>query len=192
VSRNEQFNQGYEEMIDTIKSRAVWRVGETLEEGETFRGMCPKCRYESLHQRFDITRHRLLFGKAIRQIETPRPMVRCRRCSEQRHLRDVGELVVPSTIALFDEIRTAAVAHLATQPTAGAALPAELDEKLAAFREEASGPIRQQLLVAIAGSSPGTSEAVTDLGRALYLAADQIAAAVDPDPSPPASSGPAS
>jgi hypothetical protein len=183
VSRNEQLNQQYEEMIDTIKSRAVWRVGEKLEEGETFRCECPKCGFESLHQRFDITRHRLLFGKPIRQMEAPRPMVRCRRCSQQRHLRDVGALVVPSTIALFDEIRTGAIEYLASQPAEGAALPVELDEKLAAFREESSGPIRQQLLTAIAESSPGTATtgAVADLGRALYLAADQIAAAAEPN-----------
>jgi Zn finger protein HypA/HybF involved in hydrogenase expression len=183
VSLNEQFNQQYGEMIDTVKSRAIWRVGEKVVEGETFRGKCPKCGYQSLHQRFDVTRHRLLFGKAIREIETPRLMVRCRRCNQQCHLRDVGELVVPSTITLFDEIRAGAVEHLATRPAEGAVLPAELDEKLAAFREEASGPVRQQLLAAIAKSSPGaaTAGAVADLGRALYLAADQIAAAAEPN-----------
>jgi len=186
---SEQFNQHYEDLIDTVKSRAVWRVGEYVVEGETFRDTCPKCGYQSLHQRFDITRHRMLFGKAIRKIEAPRPMVRCRRCTEQRHLRDVGELVVPSTITLFDEIRDGVVEHLATRPAEGAALPAELDAKLAAFREEASGPIRQLLLAAIAessfgtaadGADPTTEGAVAELGRSLYLAADQITAAIEP------------
>lgn len=180
MSRNEQLNQQYEDMIDTVKSRAIWRVGEKLEEGETFRCECPKCGFESLHQRFDVTRHRLLFGKPIRQMEAPRPMVRCRRCSQQRHLRDVGELVVPSTIALFDEIRIAAIDHLASRPAAGAALPDELDALLAEFREEASGPIRQQLLAAIAQSAPGATDGAVDIGRALYLASDQIDAAVTP------------
>ncbi len=177
---NEQFNQQYEEMIDTVKSRAIWRVGEKVEEGETFRCVCPKCGHESLHQRFDLMRHRLLFGKSIRQIEAAQPMVRCRRCTQQRHLRDVGVLVVPSTIALFEATRATAVDHLATQPTTGAALPAELDTKLAAFREEASGPIRQQLLAAIAKSSGDTGGRVVEIGRALYLASDQIEAAIAP------------
>ncbi len=178
MSVNGQFNQQYVEMIETVKSRAIWRVGEQLVEGDTFRCDCPKCGYESLHQRFDILRHRLLFGKSIRQMEAPKPMVRCRRCGQQRHLRDVGELVVPSTIALFDEIRAAARDHLTSRPAAGSALPSGLDAQLAAFREEASGPIRQQLLAAIAESSPHATAGAMDIGQALYLASDQIDAAV--------------
>lgn len=180
VSLNEQFNQQYTDMIDTVKSRAIWRVGEKLEEGETFRGHCPKCGYESLHQRFDVLRHRLLFGKSIRQIEAPRPMVRCRRCAQQRHLRDVGELVVPSTIALFDEISSAAADHLASRPAAGDALPGQLTAKLAEFREEASGPVRQQLLAAISRASPTAPAGATEIGKALFLASDQIQAALTP------------
>ena len=189
VSRNEQFNQQYEEMIETVKSRAIWRIGERVVEGEAFRCTCSNCRFESLHQRFDITRHRLLFGKPIREVEAPRPMVRCRRCSEQRHLRDVGELVVPSTIALFERIHDAAVVHLATAPAAGTALPVELEAELDAFRDEASGPIRRQLLAAIAASSGDVGGGLVSIGRALYLASDQIETAItiaNPTPPPPA------
>lgn len=192
MSRNEQFNQQYEEMIETVKSRAIWRIGERVVEGEAFRCTCSNCRFESLHQRFDITRHRLLFGKPIREVEAPRPMVRCRRCSEQRHLRDVGELVVPSTIALFERIHDAAVVHLATAPAAGTALPVELEAELDAFRDEASGPIRRQLLAAIADSSGDgggdVDSALVTIGRALYLTSDQIEEAIA-NPTPPNPSG---
>jgi hypothetical protein len=177
MSRNEQLNQQYEETINLVKSRAVWRVGEQLVEGETLRCSCFNCGYASLHQRFDITRHRLLFGKSIRAMEAPRPMLRCRRCGHQQHLRDIGELVVPSTIALHDNLRDTLRPHLRSAPASG--LPSDVLEKLAEFREEASGPVRQLLLTSIADAAV-SAEGVAILetvGRELFLDTDQIAAA---------------
>ncbi len=182
MSRNEQFNQQYEETIELVKSRAIWRVGEQVVEGEAFKCRCFNCGYESLHQRFDITRHRLLFGKSIRAMEAPRPMLRCRRCGRQQHLRDVGELVVPSTIALHDDLRDALRAHLDTSPTSGA-LPDDLLEKITKFREEASGPVRQLLLTAVTSDdedtavSEGAAATLDAVGRELFLSSDQIVAA---------------
>ena len=53
-SLGNQFNKQYQETIDLVKSRAIWRIGEKLSEGEAFRCHCSQCRFESLHQRFDI------------------------------------------------------------------------------------------------------------------------------------------
>lgn len=201
MSRNEQFNQQYEEMIDIVKSRAIWRVGEQIAEREAFHCHCFNCGYQSLHQRFDITRHRLVFGKSIRAIEAPRPMLHCRRCGHQQHLRDVGELVVPSTIELHDDLRDTMLAHLRTAPETGE-LPAEMVQGIARFRDEASTPVRQHLLASVsAGAAPPaahepaadsgpapTPTATADdhvaailemIGRELFLSSDQIAAAID-------------
>ncbi len=179
MNRNEQFNQHYADTIELVKSRAIWRVGEQIVEGETFRCTCFNCGYESLHQRFDITRHRLLFGKSIRSMEPPRPMLRCRRCGQQRHLRDVGELVVPSTITLHDDLCDALRMHLRSSPSSSD-LPAELIAKIEALREEASGPIRQQVLstVAAAEMSAAGTATLEAVGRALFLSSDQIATAL--------------
>jgi hypothetical protein len=186
MSLNGQLNQQYEETINFVKSRAIWRVGEQLAEGETFRCTCFNCGYESLHQRFDITRHRLLFGKSIRTLEAPRPMLRCRRCGHQQHLRDVGELVVPSTIALHDDLRDSLRPHLHSAPASG--LPDDVLDKIAKFREEASGPVRQLLVSAIADAAVSADGAamLETVGRELFLNSDQIAAAISdqsvPDP----------
>ena len=177
-SLGNQFNQQYQDTIDLVKSRAIWRIGEKLSEGEAFRCNCPKCRFESLHQRFDISRHRLLFGKSIREVETPRPMLRCRRCGEQRHLRDVGELVVPSTIALANDVRAQAES-IAKQTTSLSAPSNELLAAIARFNEEASGPVRLIVfteIVQIIGSAH--DELVRATGRALFLNKDQISGAL--------------
>ncbi len=194
MSMNEQFNRQYVETIELVKSRAIWRVGERIQEGEAFRCRCDRCGYESLHQRFDITRHQLLFGKSIRTMEAPRPMVRCRRCGEQRHLRDVGELVVPSTIALYAGVLDAVVAHLASDEHRAAEhraaeLPPHVGALVDALREEASGPVRQQLLREVAAGpdtlrADGSRGVLEALGRALFLSNDQISAAIDEPPAP--------
>lgn len=187
MSTSEQFNKQYDELIDTVKSRAIWRVGEQIVEGEAFRCTCFNCGYESLHQRFDIVRHRLLFGRSVRAIEAPRPMLRCRRCSHLQHLRDVGELVVPSTIALHEEL-VAELTDLVGAASVGTDLPAEVTDKLARFREEASSPVRQSLLAAVMAGSD-ENEARTGLleriGRELFLTTDQIATATSADHEPP-------
>ena len=177
MSLNEQFNQQYQETIDLVKSRAIWRVGEQIAEGETLRCRCFNCGYESLHQRFDVTRHRVLFGKSIRAMEAPRPMLRCRRCGHQQHLRDVGELVVPSTIALHDDLRDTLRPHLRSAPASD--LPDDVLKKVAKFNEEASGPVRQLLLTAIADAAVSADGAamLETVGRELFLNSDQIAAA---------------
>ena len=179
MSLNEQFNQQYDDMIETVKSRALWRVGERIAEGDAFRCHCFNCGFASLHQRFDITRHRLLLGKSIRAMEAPRPMLRCRRCGHHQHLRDVGELIVPSTIALHDELRDTLRAHLSNTP--GSELPRDVREQIAKFREEASTPVRQLLLTAIADAAASASEegaaTLEAVGRELFLSTDQIAAA---------------
>ena len=177
MTLNEQFNQQYEETIKLVKSRALWRVGEKFTEGETFRCHCFNCGYVSLHQRFDITRHRILLGKSIRVMEAPRPMLRCRRCGHQQHLRDVGELVVPSTIALHDELRDTLRDHLSGTPADD--LPKDIREQVAEFREEASSPVRQLLLTAIADAAVSVKgvAALETIGRELFLSADQIAGA---------------
>ena len=177
MSLNEQFNQQYEDTIKLVKSRALWRVGEQFTEGETLRCHCFNCGYVSLHQRFDITRHRILLGKSIRAMEAPRPMLRCRRCGHQQHLRDVGELIVPSTIALHDELRDTLRAHLSNTP--GSEFPRYVREQIAKFREEASTPVRQLLLTAIADAAVSEEGAATleTVGRELFLSTDQIATA---------------
>jgi hypothetical protein len=177
MSLNGQFNEQYQETINMVKSRAIWRVGEQIAEGETLRCSCFNCGYKCLHQRFDVTRHRLLLGKSIRAMEAPRPMLRCRRCGHQQHLRDVGELVVPSTILLHNDLRDTLRPQLRSAPSSD--LSDDVLEKIAKFREEASGPIRQLLLSAIADaavSADGTAMLQT-VGRELFLNSDQIAAA---------------
>jgi len=177
MTLNEQFNQQYKETVKLVKSRALWRVGEKFTEGETFRCHCFNCGYVSLHQRFDITRHRILLGKSIRVMEAPRPMLRCRRCGHQQHLRDVGELVVPSTIALHDELRDTLRDHLSGNPADD--LPKDIREQVAEFREEASSPVRQLLLTAIADAAVSVKgvAALETIGRELFLSDDQIAGA---------------
>ena len=179
-SLGNQFNKQYQDTLDLVKSRAIWRIGEKLSEGEAFRCNCAKCRFESLHQRFDISRHRLLFGKSIREVETPRPMLRCRRCGEQRHLRDVGELVVPSTIALANDVRAQAES-IAKQPTPLSVPSNELLAAIALFNEEASGPVRLIVfaeIVQIIGSAH--DELLRATGKALFLNGDQISGALNP------------
>jgi len=179
-SLGNQFNKQYQETIDLVKSRAIWRIGERVSEGEAFRCTCSKCRFESLHQRFDIIRHRLLFGKSIREVEAPRPMLRCRRCGEQRHLRDVGELVVPTTIALADDVR-AQSESIAKQTTPPSAPSDELLTAIALFNEEASGPVR---LIVFEGVVETIGSEHDDLlraiGKALFLNQDQISGALAP------------
>lgn len=179
-SLGNQFNKQYQETIDLVKSRAIWRIGEKLSEGEAFRCSCPKCRFESLHQRFDISRHRLLFGKSIREVETPRPMLRCRRCGEQRHLRDVGELVVPTTIALADNVR-ARSESIAKQTTPPSAPSNELLAAIALFNEEASGPVRLIVFAEVVQTIGSVhDELLRATGRALFLNKDQISGALSP------------
>jgi hypothetical protein len=177
MSLNEQFNEQYQETINMVKSRAIWRVGERVAVRETLRRSCFNCGYESLHQRFDITRHRLLLGKSIRAIDAPRPMLRCERCGHQQHLRDVGELIVPSTIVLYNDLRDTLRSQLRSAPSSD--LSDDVSKKIEKFREEASGPIRQLLLSAIADaavSADGTAMLET-VGCELFLSSDQIAAA---------------
>jgi hypothetical protein len=179
-SLGNQFNKQYQDTIDLVKSRAIWRIGEKLSEGEAFRCNCPKCRFESLHQRFDISRHRLLFGKSIREVETPRPMLRCRRCGEQRHLRDVGELVIPSTIALANDVRAQAES-IAKQTTPLSSPSNELLATIALFNEEASGPVRLIVFTGVVETiGSAHDELLRATGKALFLNGDQISGALNP------------
>ncbi|MGK0274811.1 MAG: hypothetical protein ACI9N0_001192 [Ilumatobacter sp.] len=177
-SLGNQFNKQYQDTIELVKSRAIWRIGEKLTEGEAFRCNCSNCRFESLHQRFDISRHRVLFGKSIREVEAPRPMLRCRRCGEQRHLRDVGELVVPSTIALANDVR-AHSESIAKQTTPSSAPSSELLAAISLFNDEASGPVRLivfEEIVQTIGSAH--DELLRATGKALFLNTDQISGAL--------------
>lgn len=179
-SLGNQFNKQYQDTVDLVKSRAVWRIGEKLSEGEAFRCHCSQCRFESLHQRFDISRHRLLFGKSIREVETPRPMLRCRRCGQQRHLRDVGDLVVPSTIALANAVRAQAEST-AKQTTPLNAPSNELLAAIALFNEEASGPVRLIVFTGIVETIGfANDEFLRATGAALFLNGDQISGALNP------------
>ena len=175
-----QFNRQYKDTIELVKSRAIWRIGERISEGEAFRCNCPRCGFESLHQRFDILRHRLLFGKSIREVEAPLPMLRCRRCGEPRHLRDVGELVVPTTIALADDIR-AQSKTIATQTPPPSVPSNDLLAAITLFNEEASGPVRIIVfedVVHTIGSEH--DELLRATGKALFLTEDQISGALSP------------
>ncbi|MFT5027460.1 MAG: hypothetical protein ACI9CV_002227 [Ilumatobacter sp.] len=179
-SLGNQFNKQYEDTIELVKSRAIWRIGEKVNEGEAFRCNCPRCGFESLHQRFDIVRHRLLFGKSIREVEAPRPMLRCRRCGEQRHLRDVGELVVPTTIALANDVRAQAKS-IAEQPAPLSRPSNELLAAITLFNDEASGPVRLNVfegVVQTIGSEH--NELLRAAGKALFLNDDQISGALSP------------
>jgi len=177
-STGNQFNKQYQETIDLVKSRAIWRIGEQVNEGEAFRCNCSKCRFESLHQRFDIVRHRLLFGKSIRQVEAPRPMLRCRRCGEQQHLRDVGELVVPTTIALANDVRAQAES-IAQQTTPLRAPSNELLAAITLFNEEASGPVRLNVFGAVVQTVGSEhDELLRATGKAMFLNEDQISGAL--------------
>lgn len=179
-SLGNQFNQQYADTIDLVKSRAIWRIGDHLNEGEAFRCQCSNCGYESLHQRFDITRHRLLFGKSIREVEAPRPMLRCRRCGEQRHLRDVAELVVPTTIALADNVREQS-ATLAKQATLSNTPSDGLLAAVTRFNEEASSPVRLIVftdVVQAIGSEH--DELLQAIGKALFISKEQISGAISP------------
>jgi hypothetical protein len=179
-SLGNQFNKQYEDTIELVKSRAIWRIGEKVNEGEAFRCNCPRCGFESLHQRFDIVRHRLLFGKSIREVEAPRPMLRCRRCGEQRHLRDVGELVVPTTIALANDVRAQAKS-IAEQAAPLSGPSNELLAAITLFNDEASGPVRLNVfegVVQTIGSEQ--NELLRAAGKALFLNDDQISGALSP------------
>lgn len=174
-SMNEQFNQQYEEIVETIQRRAIWRVGEHVTELDAFRCRCSNCGFDSEHQRFDIARHRLLFGKSIRQIEAPRPMIRCRRCGVERHARDIDELVVPTTARL----RAHVIEHVPPPRERNAELSDDLGTAIQSFREEASGPLCRELLGEIARDTPVQAAAfIESIGRALYLHDDQIAEVV--------------
>ena len=179
-SLGNQFNKQYQETIDLVKSRAIWRIGEKVNEGEAFQCTCPHCGYESLQQRFDIIRHRLLFGKSIREIEAPRPMLRCRRCGDQRHLRDVGQLVVPTTIALADGIR--AQSELIAKQAQPPSTPSEgLLAAITLFNEEASGPVRLNVFEGVVQTiGSGHDELLRATGKALFLNEDQISGALSP------------
>ena len=177
-SLGNQFSKQYQDTIELVKSRAIWRIGEKLSEGEAFRCHCPQCRFESLHQRFDISRHRLLFGKSIREVETPRPMLRCRRCGEQRHLRDVGELVVPTTITLANDVQAQAES-IGKQTTPLGAPSNELLAAIALFNEEASGPVRLTVFTGVVETiGSAHDEFLQATGKALFLNKDQISGAL--------------
>lgn len=182
MSLNDQFNEQYTQAVETIKSRAIWRVGELRTVGERFRCTCVKCGYESQHERLDVTRHRLLFGKAIREVEPPRVFARCTRCGQEQHARDVGELVVPSTIRLADDVRQRTGQYRAAIANGSAKddqLSALLDA-IAALREEASGPVRAALFGEVASdSTPDERQSLEAVGRALFLTAAQIGAVLD-------------
>lgn len=171
-SLNQQFNEQYEKGIETIKERAIWRVGEQITELEQFRCTCLTCGYESIHQRIDIARHRLLFGRSIRQIEAARPMVHCQRCGAQRHTRDIDELVVPTTIRLHDQVQT----ELPPTSQRSSTLSSSLSSALVAFREEASAPLCRSLLADITNDSTQTpTEFLEAIGRELLLSDAQVA-----------------
>jgi len=174
-SLNEQFNQHYEDAIDTIQKRAIWRVGERVTDLEQFSCRCPSCNYDGAHQRFDIARHRLLFGRPIRQIEASRPMVRCERCGAQRHTRDIGDLVVPTTKRLYLSVCEAL-------PPAGhrtVPLDVALTEALLGLCNEASAPVCRSLLASLAADcGPGDADFIESIGRLLLLPADQVAEVV--------------
>jgi hypothetical protein len=177
MSANDQFNEQYTQAIETIQSRAIWRIGEARVAGERFRCTCVNCGYESQHERLDVTRHRLLFGKSIREVERPRVFARCTRCGQEQHARDIGELVVPSTIRLADDVRLR-TAHYRSALAAGAMqdgqLPALLDA-IAALCEEASGPVRVAVFGEIAADPTSDErEPLEALGRALFLTSAQI------------------
>jgi len=78
---------------------------------------------------------------------------------------------------LHDEIRDTLRAHLSNTP--GSELPRDVREQIAKFREEASTPVRQLLLTAIADAAVSEEGAATleTVGRELFLSTDQIAAA---------------
>lgn len=171
TSLNQQFNEQYAEVVETIQQRAIWRIGERVTDLGQFRCHCGNCGYDSAHQRFDLTRHRLLFGRSIRQIEGARPMVRCERCGTQRHVRDLDALVVPTTIRLHALV-------LAEVPAAGqrsSVLGDALTNAIATFRDEASPPLCRSLVADIAdGATSDDAEFVAAVGRALFLTSDQI------------------
>ncbi len=150
MTTRDQAESKYQEVLDAVSKRAIWRVGEFVEEGETFRSRCDTCRHDSLHQRFDVRRHRLLFGRSVRELEHPVPMVRCRRCGTITHVRDLPALVVPTTIALHDELRDAVVELIGRDDTSAAV---SFDEVLLArfteFREQAGGRVREHLMQSI-------------------------------------------
>ncbi|MDG1696316.1 MAG: hypothetical protein P8I25_08125, partial [Ilumatobacter sp.] len=69
--------------------------------------------------------------------------------------------------------------HLSGNPADD--LPKDIREQVAEFREEASSPVRQLLLTAIADAAVSVKAvaALETIGRELFLSADQIASATD-------------
>lgn len=175
-SLNQQFNEQYAAAVETIKTRAIWRIGEQITELEDFRCRCLTCRHESPHQRIDVARHRLLFGRSIRQIERARPMIRCRRCGTQRHTRDIDEFVVPTTIRL----RAFVDAVTPTPDRRDATPPVAMVDALRAFGEEASEPLRRDVLQRLAADTgPDGAPFIEAVGRELALPKPVIARVVD-------------
>ena len=172
TSLNQQFKQQYLDVVDTIQQHALWRIGERLTHLEQFHCHCQKCGYESTHQRFDIARHQLLFGRSIRQVEDPRPMIRCQRCGVQRHTRDLDELVAPTTIRL----RALVLDEIPAPGRRTTPLGEGLSNAIAAFRQEASPPVCRGLLVDVAGEAePEDTAFVEALGHALLVHRSHIA-----------------
>ena len=168
---NQQSNDHYAEVVETIKQRAIWRVGERVTNLDQFRCQCGNCGYESAHQRVEVARHRLLFGRSIRQIEGARPMIQCQRCGSQRHTRDLDELVVPTTIRLHALV----LAEVPTADERTAELSDGLTNAIAAFREEASPPLCRDLLVDVADAAESTDAVFVEaVGRALLLSGSQV------------------
>ena len=102
-------------------------------------------------------------------------MVRCQRCGEQRHTRDLDELVVPTTIRLHALV----VAEIPAPGERAPELSEALTTAISAFRDEASEPLCRALLAAVAsGADAADAGFIESVGRALYLSGDQIAVVV--------------